>query len=77
MQDVLERLNDVFRDVFEDDDLVISPQTSAEDIAEWDSLMHVSLIVSVESAFGVRFSSAEVAKLKDVGELVGLIESRS
>jgi acyl carrier protein len=74
--DRLERLGDIFRDVFNDEDLVISRQTSAKDVEEWDSVMHVSLIVNVEKAFGVRFSSSEVAKLQNVGELADLIESK-
>lgn len=72
----LERLTEVFRNVFNDDDLVISRETSAKDIAEWDSVMHVSLIVNVEKAFGVRFSSSEVAKLQNVGDLADLIAAK-
>ena len=51
-------------------------QTSAKDIDEWDSLMHVNLILAVEARFGVRFTSTEVAGLKDVRELIDLVESR-
>jgi acyl carrier protein len=72
--DRLERLRDIFRDVFNDEDLVISLETSARDIDDWDSVMHVSLVVSVEKAFGVRFSSSEVAELQNVGDLADLIE---
>jgi acyl carrier protein len=73
MESILERLTEIFREVFENDELVISPQTTAKDIEGWDSLMHVTLIVNVENAFGVRFSSTKVAGLKNVGELVDLI----
>jgi acyl carrier protein len=73
MSDRLGRLQQVFRAVFEDDELVITRQTAARDIADWDSLMHVTLIVNVERAFGVRFKSAAVAALKNVGELEDLI----
>ena len=76
MPDRLSMLTEVFRSVFEDDDLTISRATSAKDIANWDSVMHVSLIISVEKAFGIRFSSSEVAGLKDVGELVDLIDAK-
>jgi acyl carrier protein len=69
-----ERLTEVFREVFNDDELVLSRDSSAKDIPDWDSVMHVSLIVNVEKAFNVRFSSAEVAKLQNVGELADLIE---
>jgi acyl carrier protein len=77
MDTALARLNEVFREVFFDDELEISPATTARDIEGWDSLMHVTLIVNVEKAFGVKFSSAEVAALKNVGELLDLIEKHS
>jgi acyl carrier protein len=76
MTNTMPRLTEVFREVFDNDELVISPKTTAKDVEGWDSLMHVTLIVNVEKVFGVRFSSAEVAGLKNVGELVALIESR-
>jgi len=76
MSQTLEELNEVFQEVFEDDDLSVRAQTSAKDIDEWDSLMHVNLVLAVESRFGVRFTSTEVAGLKDVGELVELVEKK-
>ncbi len=76
MSQTLEQLNEVFQDVFEDDDLDVQAQTSAKDIDEWDSLMHVNLILAVESRFDVRFTSTEVAALKDVGELMSLVEKK-
>ena len=77
MSDTLTRLNEVFRQVFDDEELEITPETSAKDIDGWDSLMHVTLIVNVEKAFGVKFSSTEVAAMKNVGDLIRLIESRA
>ena len=76
MTEILKRLGDVFQEVFDDDDLVITPQTTARDVDAWDSLMHVSLLLTVEREFGVRFSSSEVAMLLHVGELVNLIGSK-
>jgi acyl carrier protein len=76
MDETLDRLNDVFRDVFEDDELRVSPETTAQDVEGWDSLMHVTLIINVEKAFRVRFSSSDIAGLKDVGELLALIERK-
>jgi acyl carrier protein len=73
MSDVLIRVNQVFQDVFNDDEISVTPATTAQDIEGWDSLMHVSLMVNIEKAFGIRFSSSEVASLKNVGELVHLI----
>lgn len=74
---ILERLTAVFRDVFEDDALTIDRSTTVDDIEAWDSVMHVNLVLHVEQAFGVRFSSAEIAGLGDVGELVDLVESKA
>jgi acyl carrier protein len=77
MDDRIERLNRVFQQVFDDDELQIDRQTSAKDVEGWDSLMHVTLIVNVEKAFKVKFSSSEVASLKDVGDLLDLIAART
>lgn len=73
---MLDQLQSVFRDVFEDDELTIDRQTSADNVEGWDSLMHVSLMINVERVFGVKFSTTQVASLKNVGELMDLIESR-
>lgn len=74
MSEVLAKVEEIFRDVFEDDELVVSVATKSEDIEEWDSMMHVGLILGVERAFGIRFTSAEVASLKNVGELIDTVE---
>jgi len=76
MSDTLEKLQEVFRDLFDDDDIELKSDTSARDIAGWDSLKNVKLIVRVEKAFHVRFATGEVVGLKDVGELVTLIEKK-
>lgn len=71
-------LTQIFRDVFDDDDIVISPETVAEDILEWDSLSNIQLLVAIEKAFsGVKFNTGEVANLKNVGEMVEIILQRS
>ena len=69
----LTTLTEVFQQVFEDDELAISRDTTAADITSWDSLMHVSLILAVEKKFRIRFSSSEVSSLMNVGMLVDLI----
>jgi acyl carrier protein len=74
---VLERVNDVFRDVFDDESLSVRPETTAADVEGWDSLMHVRLIIAIEKAFRVRFSSSEVASLKDVGDLIELLQTKT
>jgi acyl carrier protein len=73
---ILLRVNEVFREAFDDEELMISRDTTAADVEGWDSLMHVRLIISIEKAFQVRFTSSEVAALKTVGDLVDLVESK-
>jgi len=76
MSDPLTRLNEVFQDVFDDDELTVTRSTTAQEVEGWDSLMHVTLMVNVEKTFGIRFTSSEVASLKNVGELIDLITRR-
>lgn len=74
---IYERLTSILRDVFDDDELVASPELTADDVDEWDSLAHVRLVLAVEKAFGVKFSAAEVSRLKNVGEFASLIKSKT
>ena len=76
MSSRLAELNQVFQQVFEDDELEVTRETAAKDVEGWDSLMHVTLLVNVEKAFGVKFKSSEVAGLKNVGELIDLLNAR-
>jgi acyl carrier protein len=73
---VYEKLTAVFRDVFAEDDLVLTPSTTAEDVDGWDSLNHIRLVLAVSKAFGVKFSAAEVGGLNNVGEFVGVIRTK-
>lgn len=73
----LERLQEVFREVFDDEDIVIGEETTAEDIEGWDSLTHVVLIVAVEDEFGVKFSIAETSSLKNIGDFIKLIDNKT
>jgi len=75
--EIYEKLTDIFRDVFFEDDLVLSPETTAEDVDGWDSLTHIRLVLAVSKAFGVKFSASEIGNLKNVGEFVGLIEKKT
>lgn len=70
---IIERLTPIFRDVLDDDDLVITPATKAEDVDGWDSLAHIRLVVSIEKALGMRFTAEEVSSLQNVGDLATLI----
>ena len=71
------RLRKIFEDVFDDNSIAITPELSAKEVDGWDSLTHIRLILTVERAFKIKFSPAEVGKLENVGQLVALIESRA
>ena len=70
---IQEELQRIFRRVFEDETLVITDEMTAEDIAKWDSLTHITLIVEVEKFFGVKFRNSEIARLLCIGDLKRLI----
>jgi len=72
-EEVFEKLTEVFRDVFDDETIELTDTTTAEDIEEWDSLMHITLISEIEDAFDVNFSMKEVTGLHNVGELADAI----
>ena len=74
--DTLQQIQEVFRNIFDDETITISRDTTAEDIEAWDSVQNVTLMLEVESEFGVRFSTSEIAYLKHVGELVDLVEKK-
>jgi acyl carrier protein len=74
--DIYQKLTTIFRDVFGEDHIVLRPESTAADVEGWDSLTHIRLVLSVERAFRVRFSAAEVAKLKNVGEFVESIRAK-
>lgn len=74
--EILNALNPVFRDVFDDDNIILTANTTAEDIEGWDSQAHVNLIVAAEVRFGVRFRTAELESLHDVGQFVQLIHTK-
>jgi acyl carrier protein len=74
---IYSRLAEIFRNLFDEDSLQLTPGLSAKDIDGWDSLTHIRLILTIEKAFKVKFSTAEIGKLENVGDLVSLIESRA
>ena len=75
-EEIYERLNKVFRDVFDDESIVVKPETTSADIEDWDSLEHINLVVSVEQEFGMKFNMNEVTTMKNVGDMVNIIISR-
>lgn len=74
---IIARLTEVFRDVFDNEELVIGDSTTADDIEEWDSLEHISLIAAVEKAFKMRFTMKEVSGMKNVGEMIDILCERA
>jgi acyl carrier protein len=73
----LETLTTIFRKVFDDETIVLHDQMTANDVGSWDSLSHMLMINEVENAFSIKFSLREINKLKNVGALIRLIESKS
>ena len=73
---VFEKLNEVFRDVFEDDDITVGEDTTSADIEDWDSLEHINLVNAVEQEFGIKFNMGQIVSMKNVGEMVTIIMSK-
>ena len=71
-----ERLNEVFQNVFDDEDIVVDRDTTADDIDDWDSLEHIRLVAAVEREFGIKFTMKEVSSMKNVGEMMDIISER-
>ena len=75
-KEIFEKLTEIFRDVMDNDEIVLEENTTAEDIEEWDSLAHVQLIERIESVFGLKFSAKEMMSWEDVGEFVDAIAEK-
>lgn len=73
---VLTQVNDIFRDVLDNEDIQLTPTSTADDIEEWDSLSHIQLIVAIEKHFKIRFTTAELTSYKNVGEMVEGIQKK-
>lgn len=72
-EDVYLRLNKVFREVFDDDSIVVNDGTTSADIEDWDSFEHINLIVAVENEFAMKFPMGKILTMKNVGEMVDII----
>ena len=70
---VYAKLNVIFRDLFDDDSIVVTPQTTANDIEDWDSLEHITLIATVERTFKM----GEISSMKNVGQMANIIQART
>jgi acyl carrier protein len=73
VNNTLQRLVPIFQDVLDDDSLAIDATTTAQDVDGWDSMAHIRLVVSIEKAFSLRFSAAEISELQNVGDMAALI----
>lgn len=74
---VFERLQEIFRASFDDDGMVITPEMTAGDVEDWDSLMQIQLVISAEREFGIKFTTQETGELRNVGDFVKLIEAKT
>ena len=75
-EQTFEKLNEVFRDVFDDDRICVTDTTTSDDIEDWDSLEHINLIAAVEQEFGMKFNMGQVVTMKNVGEMADIIMSQ-
>jgi acyl carrier protein len=71
------RLTSIFRDVFDDDSLILEDEMTADDVETWDSLTHIDLIVVIEREFRIRLTTGEVSGLKSVGQLIALVSQKT
>jgi acyl carrier protein len=76
-ESIYPKLTAIFRDVFDDDAIIIRPDLTAAQVDGWDSLTHIRLMLTVEKAFNTKFSAAQIGKLKNVGELAELIKQKT
>ena len=72
-EEILSKVNEVFHEVFDDDSIVVTETTTAKDIEDWDSLMHITLVSEIENAFGFKFMMKDVVGMKNVGEMLDII----
>jgi acyl carrier protein len=73
---LLPRLNTVFRAVFDDPALTVSQATTAKDIPGWDSIVHITLVIEIEREFNVRFQMSEIEQLRNVGDLLTILAAK-
>jgi acyl carrier protein len=74
---IYSKLAEIFEEVFDDDSIAVTPALSAKDVDGWDSLAHIRLLLTIEKAFKVKFSTSEIGQLQNVGDLVALMKARA
>ena len=73
---LLLKIQEIFRDVLDDEEIILNDNSTADDVEGWDSLTHIQLIVQIEKAFKVKFTSKEILSWKNVGELVNCLSAK-
>lgn len=73
-EEILDKVNEIFKDTFDDDSIVVTEATTADDVEDWDSLMHITLISEIESEFGFKFQMKDVVGMANVGEMLDIIQ---
>ncbi len=73
---IYQRLTEIFQEMFDEDSIEVTPKLSADDVDGWDSLTHIRLILTIEKVFKIKFSTSEIGKLENVGDLVALIQGK-
>jgi acyl carrier protein len=76
MHDLLPEIQEIFRDIFDDENLVITPGSNASTVEDWDSLGHVNLVTAIEKKYKIKFGLAELQELKNVGDMIELIKNK-
>jgi acyl carrier protein len=74
--EILECINEIFIDTLDNDELIVTESTTANDVDEWDSLTHIQLVVAIEKQLKIRFTSKEIQSWKDVSEMLNCIEEK-
>ncbi|MGN6419896.1 MAG: acyl carrier protein [Pseudobacter sp.] len=75
-QQILEKLNEIFVDVLDNEDIKLTEATTAADIEEWDSLYHIQLVVAIERNYKIKFTASEIQSWKNVGDMVNAVKSK-
>lgn len=76
-EEIFKALNVIFKDIFDDETIVVSETTNSEEIEDWDSLEHINLVIAIENRFGIKFKMEEINQMKNVGDMVAVIIERT